>query len=209
MQSAMTKVGETTATFTAAKASMGQKQGLSCESRSTRHGSRPSKKSRRAPAARGDTALPAVQLLLVGDGKGRPTVEKRVAKKGLAERVRIAGSVEDVRPYFAACDVFAYPHSLDRVWVSVLEAQAYGRPVVTMRTDSGEISVEDGRTGLLATDMNEFREQLASLTADRARCERMGEAARDFIARTHTIGVRVGQIEDLLEGRALRSASEA
>lgn len=144
--------------------------------------------------------LPAVQLLLVGDGKGRAAIEKRVVEKGLAGRVRLAGSVEDVRPFFAACDVYAYPHPLDRVWVSVLEAQACGRPVVTMRTDSGEISVEDGRTGLLATDMNEFREQLASLTADRARCEAMGKAARDFIDRTHTIGVRVDQIEALLTG---------
>ena len=142
--------------------------------------------------------LPAVQLLLVGDGRGRAKVEERVAKRGLAERVRLAGSVEDVRPYFAACDLYAYPHPLDRVWVSVLEAQACGRPVVTMRTESGEISVEDGRTGLLATDLDEFRAQLASLTADRARCERMGRAARNFIARSHTIDVRVGQIEALL-----------
>ena len=153
--------------------------------------------------------LPAVQLLLVGDGKGRATIEERVAEKGLAERVRLAGSVEDVRPYFAACDVYAYPHPLDRVWVSVLEAQACGRPVVTMRTDSGDMSVENGRTGLLANDLAEFRAQLASLTADRARCERMGEAARDFITRTHTIGVRVGQIEALLEGRAPGRGSEA
>lgn len=144
--------------------------------------------------------LPAAQLLLVGDGKGRAAVEKRVAEKGLEKRVRLAGSVEDVRPYFAACDVYAYPHPLDRIWVSVLEAQACGRPVVTMRTDSGEISVEDGRTGLLARDLAEFRAKLASLTADRARCEGMGEAARDFIARSHTIGVRVGEIEALLAG---------
>ena len=142
--------------------------------------------------------LPAVQLLLVGDGKGREAIEKRVAEKGLAERVRLAGSVDDVRPYFAACDVYAYPHPLDRVWVSVLEAQACGRPVVTMRTDSGEMSVKDGHTGLLANDLDEFHEQLASLTADRARCEGMGRAARDFIARSHAMDVRVGEIEALL-----------
>lgn len=151
--------------------------------------------------------LPEAQLLLVGDGKGRATVEKHVAEKGLADRVRLAGSVEDVRPYFAACDVYAYPHPLDRVWVSVLEAQACGRPVVTMRTDSGEISIQHGRTGLLAGDLEEFREQLGSLTGDRARCEGMGDEARDFIARSHTIGVRVGQIEALLSGRAPGPAS--
>ena len=41
-------------------------------------------------------------------------------------------------------------------------------PVVTMRTDSAELTVQDGRTGLLAKDLDEFRAQLASLTADRA-----------------------------------------
>jgi glycosyltransferase involved in cell wall biosynthesis len=117
-----------------------------------------------------------VLLLIVGEGHGRQRVESRVAELELGKRVRVTGSVDDVRPFYAACDVFAYPYELDRPWMAVLEAQAYGRPVITMRTESAEITVQDGRTGLLATDLNEFRDHLATLTSDRRRCESMGGA---------------------------------
>jgi glycosyltransferase involved in cell wall biosynthesis len=142
-----------------------------------------------------------VLLLIVGEGAGRQRVESRVAERGLKKRVRLTGSVEDVKLFYAACDVFAYPYGLDRPWVSVLEAQACGRPVVTMRTHSAETTVLDGRTGVLAGDLNEFRDHLASLTSDRRRCESMGREARDYIARSHSIDVRTGQLEELLGAR--------
>lgn len=139
-----------------------------------------------------------VFLVIVGDGPGRQRVEQRVAELELGKRVRVTGSVEDVKPFYAACDVFAYPYGLDRPWLSVLEAQACGRPVVTMRTESAEITVQDGRTGLLAGDLNEFRDHLASLTGDRRRSESMGREARDYVAGSHSIDVRAQQLEEIL-----------
>jgi len=139
-----------------------------------------------------------VLLLIVGEGRGRQRVERQVAELELGKRVRVTGSVDDVSPFYAACDVFAYPYELDRPWVSVLEAQACGRPVVTMRTESAEITVQDGRTGLLAADLNEFRDHLATLTSDRRRCESMGREARDYIVSYHSIDVRTRQLEELL-----------
>jgi glycosyltransferase involved in cell wall biosynthesis len=139
-----------------------------------------------------------VVLLIVGDGPGRQRVEQRVAELELGKRVRVTGSVDDVKPFYAACDVFGYPYGLDRPWLSILEAQASGRPVVTMRTESAEITVQDGRTGLLAGDLNEFRDHLASLTGDPRRCESMGREARDYVASSHSIDVRAQQLEEIL-----------
>ncbi len=145
---------------------------------------------------------PDVVLVLVGDGKGRERLEAAAAELKAAGRVRFAGFVEhgDLRWYYAACDVYAFPHPKDDSWVTVLEAQYCGRPVVTMRTRSAEITVEDGRTGLLAKDLDDFRAHLAALAGDRARCEVMGQAAREYIERHHSIETRVRQIEELLVG---------
>jgi glycosyltransferase involved in cell wall biosynthesis len=79
-----------------------------------------------------------------------------------------------------------------------MEAQYCGRPVVTLRTRSAEITVQDGRTGLLANDLDEFRAHLATLCGDPSRCDAMGAAARAYIATTHSIETRLGQIEELL-----------
>jgi glycosyltransferase involved in cell wall biosynthesis len=144
-----------------------------------------------------------VILVVAGDGPGRERLEAAAAERPPG-RVRILRALEhdQVARLYAACTVFAYPMRRDWPWMVVLEAQACGRPVVTMRTRSGELTVDDGRTGLLAADPDEFRSHLAALVADPQRCEAMGEAAHAYIARTHSIDVRLEQIEALLRGEA-------
>jgi len=145
--------------------------------------------------------LPAsVMLVVVGDGPGRARIEEEVAARHLSDRVRLVGAVEnkDVVWFYAACDFFAYPHPRDNCWISVLEAQACGRPVVVMRTRSAEITVADGETGLLARDLQEFQAHFEALALDERRCELMGRAARDYIRRHHSVELRVQQIEEMI-----------
>src|SRR5881628_2298146 len=137
-------------------------------------------------------------LVLVGDGPGRRYLEEEVAKHEPEGRVRLVGHVEDTRWYYAACDLFAYPYRVDLPFVAILEAQSCGRPVVTMGTRSAELIVDSGRTGLLAKDLEDFRGHLAALTRDRVRCEAMGKAGPEYIAKFHSMETRVSQIENLL-----------
>jgi glycosyltransferase involved in cell wall biosynthesis len=144
-----------------------------------------------------------VMIVLAGDGPGRARIEAEVRRLGLGGRVRLVGAVEhaDMHWFFAACDVYAQPYPLDSPSVSALEAQACGRPVITMRTGSAELTVDAGRSGLLADTLEEFGDHLATLTSDRARCAAMGRAARQFIADFHSTEVRARQIEELLAGQ--------
>jgi glycosyltransferase involved in cell wall biosynthesis len=146
-------------------------------------------------------SLPRNAMLVhVGDGPGRERVEEAARELGLDGRLRLAGAVEhrDAVWYFAACDFFALPDLRDFPWLAVLEAQSCGRPVVTTRTSSAELTVDEGRTGLLAADRQEFEAHMAVLALDRARCLSMGAAAREYVERTHSMDVRLRQIEDLL-----------
>jgi glycosyltransferase involved in cell wall biosynthesis len=139
-------------------------------------------------------------FVLAGDGPGRARIEAEVGRLRIADRVRLVGAVEhaEMHWFFAACDVYAHPYPGDIPFVSVLEAQAFGRPVVAMRTQSSELTVEAGTTGLLAGTLEEFKEHLATLASDRARCAEMGRRARQFIAKVHSTDVRARQIEELL-----------
>ena len=151
-----------------------------------------------------------VVLLLVGDdGPSRGRVEDEIVKLGVepkirfvdpAERERLMGSIsnEDVPLFFAAADVYAYPHALDMPWLSLMEAPACGCPVVTMRTESSELVIRHGQTGLLAADVDEFRSHLAALLSDPERCRAMGRAAyEDFVAR-HSMERHLERLEALL-----------
>jgi glycosyltransferase involved in cell wall biosynthesis len=139
-------------------------------------------------------------LVLVGDGAGRERIEREAADLIAAGRVRIFDPVpsKELSLFHAASDFYAYPHPLDRPWMSVLEAQAHGKPVVTMRKRSGELTVDDGRSGLLANDLVEFRQLAGALAADRGRCEAMGQAARRYVEDNHSMDVRADEIESLL-----------
>jgi glycosyltransferase involved in cell wall biosynthesis len=140
-------------------------------------------------------------LVIVGDGPGRPEIEKRASDVRLEDRVRLFSAVanEDLVWFYAACDVYAYPDLVALPRLAVIEAQACGRPVVTMRTPSAELTVADGRTGVLADDLADFGRQLATLIGDRKRRERMGRAARRYVTRCHSIETRVEQIERVLD----------
>jgi glycosyltransferase involved in cell wall biosynthesis len=152
-------------------------------------------------------APPNALLVIVGDGPGRGRVEARAAELGLARRVRFAGEVpnEELAAYYAACDVFALPDLLDRPWLSVLEAQSCGRAVVTTDSRASRVTVEAGRTGLLARNLEEFAARICQLADDRERCRRMGEAAREYVASRHSLDVRIDQIEELLDPKGATS----
>jgi glycosyltransferase involved in cell wall biosynthesis len=144
-----------------------------------------------------------VILLLVGDnGAGRERLEEAARAVEPAGKVRVIVSLEHgaMPAYYAACDVYAYPHPKDTPWVSVLEAQGCGRPVVVVRTRSSELTVRHGQTGLLAGDLVEFEAQLRELLADSARREAMGRAARAYAAAHHSLDQRVRELERLLAG---------
>jgi glycosyltransferase involved in cell wall biosynthesis len=160
-----------------------------------------------------------IVLLLVGDeGPGRHKVEEEIARLGLErkvrfvrpqERERLMGSIsnEDVPWFYAAADVYAYPHPVDQPWLSLLEAQACGRPVVTMRTESSELLIRHNETGLLAADVDEFRSYLGALLSDAERRERMGRAAYEYFTAHYSMEHHIDRIEALLVGRGRIEAS--
>jgi glycosyltransferase involved in cell wall biosynthesis len=151
-----------------------------------------------------------VVLLLVGDdGPGGAQVENEIARLGLEPKVRFVGpkererlmgsiSNEDVPWFYAAADVYAYPHPRDEPWLSLIEAQACGRPVVTMRTQSSELLIRHGETGLLADDLDEFQSYLAALLSDPERREAMGRAAYEHFAAHLSMEHQMDRIEALL-----------
>ena len=141
-------------------------------------------------------------LVIAGDGGGRGRIEAKIGELDASERVRLIGQVphEEMPLLYAACDFFAYVATSDRIWHSGLEAQACGRPLLTLWNPTTELVVEDGRTGMLARDREEFTRGLTLLATDRDWCRTLGREARANVLEHHTVEVRVRQIEQLLAG---------
>jgi glycosyltransferase involved in cell wall biosynthesis len=74
---------------------------------------------------------PRARLLLVGDGRLRPAVERKVAELGIAGAVVFAGVRADVpRIMLGAMDAFLFPSLFEGLGIVLIEAQASGLPCV-------------------------------------------------------------------------------
>jgi len=83
-------------------------------------------------AIRALPTLPDTDLLIVGDGPRRRSLEQLASEMGVADRVRFLGALtqEKLRDIYGAIDALALPSSREG-WANVLlEAMACGTPVV-------------------------------------------------------------------------------
>ena len=80
------------------------------------------------------------RLLLVGEGPLKASIQARVQKKGLMDKVIFLGNRENVSEYNQAMDVFVLPSLYEGIPVVGIEAQAAGLPCIF----SSKVPIEVG-----------------------------------------------------------------
>jgi glycosyltransferase involved in cell wall biosynthesis len=126
--------------------------------------------------------VPGTWLVIAGDGPLRDACERAARAEGVAEHVRLAGTVphEDVPALMAASDVFVSTSTLTNRALPTCEAMICGVPVVAY--DSGDTTtvVRDGETGEVVPDgdVDALAAAIAGLLRDAPRRERLAATAR-------------------------------
>jgi glycosyltransferase involved in cell wall biosynthesis len=82
-------------------------------------------------------------LVFVGDGPERPRVLAAIEGAGLADRVRLTGHVDDVRPLLGAASVLVLASSREGLPRSIMEALAMEVPVVASSARGNAELVDD------------------------------------------------------------------
>jgi glycosyltransferase involved in cell wall biosynthesis len=127
------------------------------------------------------SAFPEPRLLVVGEGPERDTLEDQVLHSGLRGRVAFTGLIDysELPRYLAMADAFVTASVTEVHPLSVIEAMASGLPVLGIVSPGIEDTVEDGRTGYLASeDLPSFTAKMARLVAEPARRAEMSQRAR-------------------------------
>jgi glycosyltransferase involved in cell wall biosynthesis len=107
-------------------------------------------------------------LVIAGDGPERGALEKLCARLGTAGSVRLAGFVPDVRPLFAAADVFVQASTLEGVAQTIVQAIAAGVPVVATDVDGvREVVSDTPHASILPRDGRGLVETVSSRLAAR------------------------------------------
>lgn len=78
------------------------------------------------------------KLMIVGDGNLRPSIEEKIRKLGLEEKVILTGLRSDVPELLQTMDVFVFPSLYEGLPVTLVEVQASGLPCLI----SDKVSIE-------------------------------------------------------------------
>lgn len=123
---------------------------------------------------------PDARFVLVGDGPERPSLEKKVAKMSVANRIGFVGRVpyEEVPAYLKAADLFCYASVTETQGLVTLEALAAGLPVVAVDASGTSETVSDGVDGILTPENSQaLAEGMDKLLSDKDLYRQMQEAA--------------------------------
>lgn len=128
---------------------------------------------------------PDARLTIAGDGPERAVAEQDVARRRLAN-VRFLGHVSgpDKARAFREADIYLFTSLAEGMPNSVLEAMAFGLPVVTRPVGGIRDFFEEGRMGFAvdSLDASAFAERLQHLADDPQLRMRIGACNREFAA---------------------------
>ncbi len=122
-----------------------------------------------------------VVFLLAGTGPLMEQLRSMVRTYGLERQFKVLGWRNDVRDLMKCADVVLLPsYYMEGLPVSILEAMACGKPVVTTKHKGCEDAVVDGQTGYLVPvkAVGPLVEKLVALLDDPTLRARMGRAGR-------------------------------
>jgi glycosyltransferase involved in cell wall biosynthesis len=125
-------------------------------------------------------AHPDWTLRICGDGRNRRRLEQRVAERGVADSVTLAGACRDLGGEMSAASIFVLSSRFEGFPLVLLEAMAKGMAVVSFDCPTGPADViDDGRNGLLVArgDVAGLASAVERLIGDRALRRRLGAAA--------------------------------
>jgi glycosyltransferase involved in cell wall biosynthesis len=151
-----------------------------------------------------------VQLVIIGDGPKRASLQALARALGLEKRVQFLGARphEEVLAWMRKALVVVLPSILTRsgrtegLGMVLLEAAATGVPVIGSRIGGIPEAVVDGQTGILVPDRDSstLALRMMSLLEDPTLRRRMGEEGRALVERQFDLHAQIQVLEDLYDG---------
>lgn len=126
--------------------------------------------------------FPDWRLDIVGDGEEREALQRLICKYGLERQISLVRPTKDVERVYRDASLFVLSSRYEGLPMVLLEAQAFGLPIVAFRCKCGpEDVVSDGETGFLVDegDIAALADRMALLMDDESMRKRMGQKAKE------------------------------
>jgi len=150
-----------------------------------------------------------VQLVIIGDGPLRRSLQALATSLGVQDSVRLLGALghEEVLSWMRKAAMLVLPGirtatgRVEGLGMVLLEAAATGVPVVGSRLGGIPECVVDGRTGFLVPERDEgaLASRMGELLDDPSRRRRMGAEGRALIERRFDVHRQTEALESLYD----------
>lgn len=119
-------------------------------------------------------------LRLYGAGGEESKLRAFVQKKKLDSVVQFCGRTNHVDAVYRSCSCLVQPSYIESFGLTMVEAMANGRPVISAKNGGGEMIVKHGETGYLVRkkDAKELAERMAEMMDTPGLAQNMGMAGR-------------------------------
>jgi phosphatidylinositol alpha-1,6-mannosyltransferase len=121
-------------------------------------------------------------LVICGGGAAHADLERQIAARGLAGRVRVTGRVGDdeLQRLYAGCTALVLPSSGEGFGLVYLEAMTHAKPVIAAAETAVPEVVLDGESGMLVRygDVAAIAAAMSSIGSDHQLADRLGRAGR-------------------------------
>ena len=142
-----------------------------------------------------------VRLLILGEGKLRGQMERKIEDYGIGDLVRISGFMRNPYPYMAKGDIFACSSLSEGMSNTILEAMALHLPIVSTDHEFGAREmIEHGVNGLLVPteDPKAMADALMDLIVDKELGKKLVRHA-DEVIRKFTLETMIEKHGDLFK----------
>ncbi|WP_262694842.1 glycosyltransferase family 4 protein [Kordiimonas aquimaris] len=142
--------------------------------------------------------FPEAKLVIVGDGIGMAALKMLAERICVQENVIFTGALETPENIVPAFDIFALSSDTEQMPISVLEAMAAGKPVVS--TDVGDVRAmvaQDNAELVSGVDAGILAENIAALLNDAPRRLSLGNANQTLTRERYSLESMIQAYDDL------------
>lgn len=142
---------------------------------------------------------PTVKFLMVGNGPLRNAVKEKIIEFELQDKVRVIEYQENVAEIIKSVDIVTLTSAWEGTPYSILEAMAYGKPVVVTDVNGcGEI-VDNGKTGFRSKygDIADWSQKVVFLLKNPDLAAKYGKAGRLRVEMYFSIEKMMSNIEQV------------
>ncbi len=144
---------------------------------------------------------PHWHFYIIGDGKDRKRLENYAKENNIADNITFAGYVDQAAAYMKACDVFLHTSLYEGMPNAVMEAMAYGKPVVMTDVNGARELSDGGKHAVIIppADAGAIAEAVTEVLSEPGKFAKRAQEAKKYVRATYSQESMISKLESFLK----------